>query len=134
MLTVAIEMPDEQAARLDRFALSVHMTPSDATAQLVEEGLRHVEFPAVEFRDSVNGRQAYVVGSSLAVWEVMMIAESYGGSADQTAAHLRWPLSRIKVVLAYARMHAGEISVALEENRAITQQDLQNLLPRSNWV
>ena len=90
MQTIDIEMPDEQAAHLDRFAMSVHKSPREATAQLIEEGLRHAEFPAVEFRDSDSGRQAYVVGSSLAVWEVAMIDESYGHSAEQTAAHLRW--------------------------------------------
>jgi len=42
---------------------------------LIEEGLPHAEFPAIEFRDSAAGRQAYVVGSRLAVWELLMEAE-----------------------------------------------------------
>jgi hypothetical protein len=116
MQTIDIEMPDEQAARLDRFATSVHKSPREATAQLIEEGLRHAEFPAVEFRDSDSGRQAYVVGSSLAVWEVAMIDESYGHSAEQTAAHLRWPLTRVELVLAYTRTYQQEIASALQEN------------------
>ena len=72
MHTIDIELPDDQAARLDRFARSVSKTPRKATAQLIEEGLRHVEF-----RDSPVGRQAFVAGSSLAVWEAVMAAESY---------------------------------------------------------
>src|ERR1700733_10661216 len=105
MQIIDIEMPDDQAARLDRFATSVHKSPREATAQLIEEGLRHAEFPAVEFRDSDSGRQAYVVGSSLGAWEVAMINESYGHSAEQTSAHLRWALSRVEVILAYARRY-----------------------------
>jgi hypothetical protein len=134
MQTIDIEMPDEQAARLDRFAMSVHKSPREATAQLIEEGLRHAEFPAVEFRDSDSGRQAYVVGSSLAVWEVAMIDESYGHSAEQTAAHLRWPVTRIEPVLAYARTYPQEIAAALLENRSVSPQDLQRSLPNSRWT
>src|SRR5579863_6805903 len=125
MQTIDIEMPDEQAARLDRFAVSVHKSPREATAQLIEEGLRHAEFPAVEFRDSDSGRQAYVVGSSLAVWEVAMIYESYGRSAEQTAAHLQWPVTRVEAVLAHALMYQQEIAAALQENRAVSPSDLQ---------
>jgi hypothetical protein len=132
--TLDIEMPDEQAARLDRFAMSVHKTAREATAQLIEEGLRHAEFPAVEFRDSSAGRQAYVVGSSLAAWEVAMVAESYQHDAEQTAAHLRWPVSRVETVLAYAQTYRQEISRALSENRAVTPQDLRRLLPNSHWT
>jgi hypothetical protein len=134
MQTMDIEMPDEQAARLDRFAMSVHKSPREATAQLIEEGLRHAEFPAVEFRDSDSGRQAYVVGSSLAVWEVAMINESYGHSAEQTAAHLRWPLTRVEPVLAYARLYQQEIAAALQENRSVSPLDLQRTLLNSRWT
>src|ERR1700728_3335111 len=134
MQTMDIEMPDEQAARLDRFAMSVHKSAREATAQLIEEGLRHAEFPAVEFRDSDSGRQAYVVGSSLAVWEVAMINESYGHSAEQTAAHLRWPLTRVEPVLAYARLYQQEIAAALQENRSVSPLDLQRTLLNSRWT
>ena len=134
MQAIDIEMPDDQAARLDRFARSVHKSPREATVQLIEEGLRHAEFPVVEFRDSHSGRQAYVVGSSLAVWEVAMIHESYGHSAEQTAAHLRWPLTRVEPVLAYARTYQQEIAAALQENRSVSPQDLQRSLTNSRWT
>ncbi len=88
----------------------------------------------MEFRDSDSGRQAYVVGSSLAVWEVAMIDESYGHSAEQTAAHLRWPLTRVEPVLAYARTYPQEIAAGLQENRSVSPQDLQRSLPNSRWT
>src|ERR1700677_4721240 len=109
--------------------MSVHKSPREATAQLIEERLRHAEFPAVEFRDSDSGRQAYVVGSSLAVWEVVMVNESYGHSAQRTAAHLRWPLTRVEPVLAYARTYQQEIAGALQENRSVSPPDLRRSLP-----
>jgi hypothetical protein len=41
MHSIDIDLPDEQAARLDRFARSVHKTPREATAQ-VRPGGRHM--------------------------------------------------------------------------------------------
>jgi len=88
-MTINAELRDERAARLDRFATGLHKSRGEATAQLIEEGLRHAEFPAIEFRDSAAGRQAYVVGSGLAVWEVLMVAEGYGLEFGATVQHLR---------------------------------------------
>ena len=106
MQSIDIEMADEQAARLERFA----MTNSD------------------------SGRQAYVVVSSLAVWEVATIDESYGNSAEQTSAHLRWQLSRAELILAYARTYPQEIAALLQENRSVSPPDLQRSLPNSRWT
>jgi hypothetical protein len=74
-MTINVELRDEQAARLERFATGLRKTRDEASAQLIEEGLRHSEFPAIEFRDSAAGRQAYLVRSGLAIWEVLMVAE-----------------------------------------------------------
>ena len=91
MTSIDLQLPDEQAARLDSFARAVHKSRNEATAQLIEEALRHEDFPAVEFRDSASGRQAYVVGSGLAVWEVLMVAADYDLDPARTAAHLPTP-------------------------------------------
>jgi len=88
-MTINVELRDEQAARLDRFASALHKSRGEATAQLIEEGLRHAEFPAIEFRDSLPGREAYLVGSRLPVWQVLMIAKAYGMDASLTAQHLQ---------------------------------------------
>jgi hypothetical protein len=57
-------------------------------ARLVEEGLRRLEFALIDFRGSPVGRQVYIQGSSLAVWEVMMIVRAYKGDAKKAAKHL----------------------------------------------
>ncbi len=134
MTRIGLELPDEQAARLDRFASSVRKSRGEATAQLIEEALRHEEFPAVEFRDSTRGRQAYVVGSTLAVWEVLMVAETYALDAARTAAHLGWPRQRAEGVLAYARAYSPEVAAALAENDAVSEEELRRRLPNANWA
>jgi len=133
-MTINVELRDEQAARLDRFASGLHKDRSEATAQLIEEGLRHAEFSAIEFRDSAAGRQSYVVGSGLAVWEVLMVAEGYGLDADATAQHLRLDADRVSQALRYASAFESEVHRALEENRAMTPEKLRASLPPGAWV
>ena len=133
-MTINVELRDEQAARLDRFATGLRKSRGEATAQLIEEGLRHAEFPAIEFRDSVVGRQAYVVGSRLAVWEVLMIAEGYGMDVNSTAQHLLLDHNRVSQALRYASTFESEVRRAFDENRAITPEKLRASLPPGAWV
>ena len=60
---------------------------SETLVELVEEGLRAAEYPLVQFRDRSVGREAYVMGTSTAVW----LARFFAGDADAVAAHLNWP-------------------------------------------
>jgi len=133
-MTINVELRDEQAVRLDRFATGLHKSRGEATAQLIEEGLRHAEFPAIEFRDSAAGRQAYVVGSGLAVWEVLMVAEGYGLEVGATAQHLRIDRDHVSQALRYASTFEAEIRRALDENRAMTPEKLRTSLPPGAWV
>lgn len=133
-MTINVELRDEQAARLDRFATGLRKTRDEATAQLIEEGLRHAEFPAIEFRDSTAGRQACVVGSGLTVWEVLMVAEGYALDVGETARHLRLDRGLVSQVLRYASAFESEVRAALDENRAITPEKLRASLPAGAWV
>ena len=128
-MTIQIELPDEQAARLDRFATGLRKSRGEATAQLIEEGLRHAEFPAIEFRDSAASRQAYLVGSGLAVWELLMVAEAYGLEVDATAHHLRLDRDRVLQALRYTSAFEAEVRHALDENRGMTPEKLRASLP-----
>ena len=74
----------ESGKRLKRMANRHGWTPSDASARLVEEGLRRSEFAYIDFRDSAAGRQAYVQGSTLAVWEVSLLVQSYQADLPQS--------------------------------------------------
>lgn len=74
---VSTRLPDRTAERLKRFARRLGKTPSETSAILIEESLRESEFPYIEFRHSPLGRQPYLKNSSLALWEVIQIAQSY---------------------------------------------------------
>src|SRR5256885_7278857 len=66
-LVISMRLPARSGERLKRMANRHGWTPSDASARLVEEGLRRSEFAFIDFRDSPVGRQAYIQGSTLAV-------------------------------------------------------------------
>ena len=71
---ISMRLPIKSGKRLKRMANRHGWTPSDASARLVEEGLRRADFAFIDFRDSAAGRQACMQGSSLAVWEVLLLA------------------------------------------------------------
>lgn len=134
MLALDVKLPDEQAARLDRFASRIHKSRDEATAQLIEEALLHDEYPGIEFRDSVLDRQAYLVGSGLAAWELLMVAESYDYDLHQLTEHLRLPSSHIQSALAFIHAHSSKIKAALSENNALSEEDVRRRFPDLNWV
>lgn len=76
-------------------------------------------FPLWNFGIRIQAARRILWALPLAVWEVAMIDESYGHSAEQTAADLRWPLTRAEPVLAHARTYQQEIAAAPQENRTV---------------
>jgi hypothetical protein len=105
--------------------------PSDASARLVEEGLRRSEFAFIDFRDSSAGRQAYIQGSGLAVWEVILVVHSYKNDLQTVAKHLRWPQAKVQAAVNYAEAFSSEINEALAENEATSFTTMKRMLPRA---
>ncbi len=128
-VVVSMRLPEESGRRLKRLAKRHGWTPSDASARLVEEGLRRSEFALIDFRESPVGRQAYIQGSTLAIWEVMMIVRAYKGDAKKAADHLEWPEFRVKAAVHYAEAFPKEINEALAENDAMDFDALKRKIP-----
>jgi uncharacterized protein (DUF433 family) len=131
---ISVRFQDEQVERLRRISRRLGKRPSETVALLVEEALRMSEHPQIDFRDSMAGRQAYVKGSGLAVWEVAMVARDYGGNTEKVAAHLGWPLAWVQAALNYARDYREEIDAALADNDAVDFAALQRLLPQAQQI
>ena len=71
---VSMRLQDEQAARLEQYARTLGKSPGEVSAMFVEDGLREEEFAFIEFRYSPIARQAYLKGSRLTVWWVILTA------------------------------------------------------------
>ncbi len=130
-MVISMRLPMKSGKRLRRMASQHGWTPSDASARLVEEGLRRSEFAFIDFRDSATGRQACVQGSSLAIWEVMMVAHDYKNDAAKVARHLRWPEARVQAAFHYARAFPEEINEAIADNDAVDFESLSRMLPQA---
>ncbi len=126
-----MRLPAESGRRLKRMASRHGWTASDASARLVEEGLRRAEFAFIDFRDSAAGRQAYVQGSTLAVWEVAMLLRAYKLDAAAVARHLGWPEAKVRAADHYAEAFPAEIAEALAENDAAGLKALKRMLPQA---
>ncbi|MGB7251365.1 MAG: hypothetical protein WBC73_20695 [Phormidesmis sp.] len=98
-------------------------------ATLVEESLREMEFALIEFRSSPLGRQAFMNRSSLAVWEVVEIAQSYQMNIEKVADHFEHPLEWVKAAFNYAEAYPEEIDFAIQDSQSVTFSDLKRLLP-----
>lgn len=129
-VVLSMRLPTESGKRLQRMAHRHGWTASDTSARLVEEGLRRSEFAFLDFRDSPAGRQAYVQGSTLAVWEVILLVRSYKGRVAAVAQHLRWPEAKVQAAVHYAEAFPEEIELALSENQATDFASLKRMLPQ----
>jgi uncharacterized protein (DUF433 family) len=129
-VVISMRLPVESGKRLKRMANRYGWTPSDASARLVEEGLRRSEFALIDFRDSPVGRQAYIQGSTLAVWEVLLLVRSYKADVSAVAEHLNWPEAKVQAAINYTKAFPEEIEGALSENAATDFEALKRMLPQ----
>jgi hypothetical protein len=130
-MVISMRLPLESGRRLKRMANRHGWTPSDASARLVEEGLRRSEFAFIDFRDSPVGRQAYIQGSTLAIWELMLLVRSYKGDRSAAARHLRWPEAKVQAAVNYAEAFPEEINEAMAENDSADFDVLKRMLPQT---
>jgi uncharacterized protein (DUF433 family) len=92
-------------------ARAARTSKSDLVARYVIEKSLETEFPGISFRDSLSGREAYLTGHRVAVWEVVALHQETK-SVEKTASHFRWPRVLVKRALAYAKAFPEEIDQA----------------------
>jgi uncharacterized protein (DUF433 family) len=99
---------EENAALLSRQAKRRHLEVSTLSSLYLKEKTLEEEYPGVGFRDSIGGREAYVLGHRVAVWEVLDV---YGEAKTvaKTAQHFRWPAALVRSALAFAKEFMAEV-------------------------
>ncbi|TRV41943.1 MAG: transcriptional regulator [Microcystis panniformis Mp_MB_F_20051200_S9] len=131
---ISTRLPDRTAERLKQLARQLGKTPSETSAILIEESLRESEFPYIEFRQSPLGRQPYLKNSSLALWEVMQIAQSYALDEQKTAAHFHRPCEWVRSALLYAEAYQSEVEKAIAQAQILNETTLKRLLPQLETI
>ena len=114
---------------MKRLARRSDRSVAETAARLIDEGLRRSEFASIEFRDTPLGRQAYIQGTRLAVWQVERIFRLCGKDIAATAKHLAWPHGKVRAALNYAAAFREEIRSALSDADDFGSQQLSRLLP-----
>lgn len=125
---VSLRLKDVQVEALNRAAHRLGRTPSEAAAILLEEALRQREFPFIEFRDSPVGRQAYLQGTRLAIWQVEWLAREYDRDVHGVAEHLDLPPVQIAAALNYAAAYPEETEDAIKDNEWASD-NIERLIP-----
>jgi uncharacterized protein (DUF433 family) len=97
-------------------ARAARTSKSHLVARYVIEKSLETEYPGISFRDSLSGREAYLSGHRVAVWEVLDLYEEVE-SVDKVARHFRWAPILVERALAYARAFPEEIQRSREGER-----------------
>lgn len=105
---VSGRVPARYERLVTKQARAARTSKSDLVARYVIEKCLETEFPGISFRDSLSGREAYLTGHRVAVWEVLAVHEETN-SVEKTASHFRWPRVLVKRALAYAKAFPDEI-------------------------
>ena len=125
---VSLRLKETEAAYLVHQARLMQRTQGETAALLLSEKLREAEFPLIEFRPTTSGREVFVRGTRLKVWQVVMHARC-GSGAGQIAESLALPVEKIQAALDYYDAYAPEIDAILEEIEGTTYEKLRRKLP-----
>ncbi|HEY3760302.1 MAG TPA: hypothetical protein VGN23_00945 [Verrucomicrobiae bacterium] len=99
----------KHAALLSRQARRRNLEVSTLSSLYLKEKALEEEYPGIGFRDSIGGREAYLQGHRVAVWEVADVHRETKSIA-KTADHFRWPPALVRCALAYAKEFAKELA------------------------
>ncbi len=92
----------DAAALLARQAKRRHLEVSTLSSLYLKEKALEEEYPGVGFRDSAAGREAYVLGHRVAVWEVVDVLAEVK-TITKAAHHFRWPPALLRCAIAFAK-------------------------------
>src|SRR3989442_4418178 len=70
---VSGRVPARYERLVTKQARAARTSKSDLVARYVIEKSLETEFPGISFRDSLSGREAYLTGHRVAVWEVVAV-------------------------------------------------------------
>ena len=107
---LTLRLPQEVRLGVERLAAQTGHKPAQIGARLIEEGLRRRDFPQIELRDTAAGRVAYLKGTRLAVyWIVLRVRD--GVTTERIAEELEVSPVQLNAALAYAQAFASEIEM-----------------------
>ena len=96
------------AALLARQAKRRHLEVSTLSSLYLKEKTLEEEYPGIGFRDGAGGREAYILGHRVAVWEVVDAFRELKTVA-KTAKHFRWPPALVRCAMGFAKAFSADV-------------------------
>ena len=133
---ISARVPDATAERIRQQARRKQRSLNEMVTIAVEEWLRQNEFAHVEFRDTPDGRLAYMKGSRMSVAWVVKIVRDLGGSVDKALEHFagHWQRDWVQAALNYYEAFPEEIDTQIADIEAQSFETLKRRLPQLELV
>ncbi len=109
-----VRLSGEVEGWLERENRRTKLSKGALLENLAEESIRVRKFPGVGFRGAENSRRAWVIGTSLDVWELVELYEGKG--RKRLLAEHNVSERQLELALSYRESHPREIEESLEEN------------------
>lgn len=116
----------ETSDHLERRSAETGESYTALAERFIDEGLRRMDHPGVDFVDGPAGRRACVIGTGLGVWEVIVVLRANDGSAESAADYLGIPVPAVRSALGYYGEFPDEIDDWIERNRATAAREEAN--------
>ncbi len=107
--TISVRVPPETRDWLERRTHKMG-TAGSAAARILEESRRKETYRGVDFRDTPDGRLAFVSETRVPVHLFARAVREYDGNLREVAAHYGWPLWKVESAWAYAAAYQAEIA------------------------
>src|SRR5437588_2978957 len=104
-------------SRIEALAQRSRRSKGAILEELASEAERSRRYPGIGFRGPDWSRRAWVLGTSLDVWELIQAFEDFGGDADAMLAASDLDRRQVEIALAYYRELPAEIDEAIAGNR-----------------
>ncbi len=128
--TLSIRLSDDLIQRIDHYVSKIGfgVTRSKCISTFLEEHLREMEFPGIEFRDTVLGRQAHIQGH-MEVWQFIMLGRAYEMNIESVADHLKYPIHLVEPAFKYYNKYKEEIDQKVDDNENMDEEKMRLKYP-----
>lgn len=104
-------------SQIEALARRSHRSKGAVLEELASEAERSRRYPGISFRGPDWSRRAWVLGTSLDVWELIQAFQDFGGDAEAMLAASELDRRQLEIALAYHREFHAEIDEAIAANR-----------------
>jgi len=104
-------------SRIEALAKRSRRSKGAVLEELASEAERSRRYPGIGFRGPDSSRRAWVLGTSLDVWELIQAFQDSGADAEAMLAGSELVRRQLEIALAYYREFQAEIDEAIAANR-----------------